>query len=415
MSVSDRRGSLWRHRDFTAFWVGETISLIGVQVTFVALPLVALLTLDVDTDELGALRFAEYLPFLAFSLLFGVLADRRRRLPLMIASNAVRAVLVAAIPLCALLGVLRLPLLLALAFAIGICAAMFEVCWLSYVPSLVDRDRLVEAMGKVSTSHSAAEVAGPSVGGLMVQLVTAPLALVLNAVTYVAATVSLIMIRDREPDPAEDRPERRLLGELVDGLRFAFGEPHIRATAFAAALGNFFGLITETVFLVYAVRELRLGPGLIGLILSAQGIGGLLGASLANVVTRRFPVGRVYVVARITSGLGTLLLPIANGSPIVVVLTCMAGFFVWQAALAQTNVINASLRQVFTPGYLRGRMNASVRTLVFGMLPLGALAGGFAGTALGLHNALWLGAVGYGLSVLPIVFSPLFGLNRLPA
>jgi MFS family permease len=407
--------SLWRNRDFTAFWVGETISLVGAQVTLVALPLVAVLTLDVSTTQLGVLRFAEYLPFLAFTLLFGVWADRHRRRRLMIAANMLRAILIGIVPLCAALGLIRLPLLVVIAFAMGTCTALFEVCWLSFVPSLVDRDRLVEAMGKVSASHAAAEVAGPGLGGLLVQLVTAPFALVADSVTYVASTVSMLLIRHREPDPAPNGADRSVLKDLVDGLKFAFNEPYIRATAYSAAQANFFALIVETVFLVYALRELHLSPTLLGLTLSAVGVGGLLGASFANTLTHVFPLGRLYVVARIVGGAGILLLPLAAGSTALIVVTCMASFFIWQAALASTNVINGSLRQALTPEHLRGRMNASVRTLVFGTLPLGGLTGGLLGTAIGLRASLWIGAIGYTLSVIPILLSPLPRLRDLPS
>lgn len=406
--------SLWRNRAFTTFWIGQTISLFGSQVTLIALPLVAVLTLNITTGQLGILRFAEFLPFLAFTVLFGVWADRRRRRPLMIASNAVRGVLVALVPLLAALDVLTLPVLVIVAFAAGVCAALFEVCWLSYVPGLVDRNRLIEAMGKVATSHSAAEVAGPGAGGLLVQLVTAPFALVLDAFSYLISVISLLAIRHDEPFPGSGRDVRHFGRELTDGLRFAFSEPHIRATALVAGVGNCFSVVTETVFLLYAVRVLHFSPGLIGLVLSALGAGGLLGAAFANTLNRRFPLGRVYVVARLTGGLGACLLPLAAGPKGIVVAMCMTSFFVVQAALANTNVLSTSLRVALTPDEVRGRMNAGVRSLGFGSLSLGGLIAGSAGDIIGLHATLWLGAIGYAASVVPILASPLPRLRTLP-
>ncbi len=407
--------SLWRHRDFTVYWAGETTSLFGSQVTFIALPLVAILVLDASTAELGVLRFAEYLPFLLFTLFFGVWADRRRRRPLMIWTNLIRALLVALVPLSAMLGLLRIPELVVIAFAAGTCTAMYEVCWLSYVPSLVRRTQLIDAMGKVSASHSAAETAGPAVGGALVQVLTAPFALAVDAISYLVGAGSLLVVRQREPNRVvTGTTPRRVLPELVEGLTFTFGQPCIRATAFCAALGNFFSLITETAFLPYAVRELHLAPALVGLTLSAMGIGGLIGAVMAYRIINRFALGRVYVVARSVSAAGTLLLPLATGSKVETVSVCMASFFVWQAALASTNVINSSLRQALTPENLRGRMNASVRTLVFGALPLGGLAGGLLGSYLGLHNTLWIGAAGFATSLVPILLSPVPRLRSLP-
>jgi hypothetical protein len=240
-------------------------------------------------------------------------------------------------------------------------------------------------MGKVATSHSAAEVAGPGVGGLLVQLTTAPFALVLDVLSYLISVVSLMRIRHHEPDPAPGEGIRRHLGqELAEGLRFAFGEPHIRATAFAASMGNFFSFITETIFLVYAVRVLHLSPGLIGLVLTAVG------------------------------GLSAILLPLAAGPSVVIVAMCMTSFFVVQAALANTNVLAASLRQTLTPDDIRGRMNASVRTLVFGSLSLGGLAAGVSGSVIGLHATLWVAAIGYAATVIPILASPLPRLHSLP-
>jgi MFS family permease len=166
--------------------------------------------------------------------------------------------------------------------------------------------------------------------------------------------------------------------------------------------------------MVYAVRELHLGPGLIGLVFSATGLGGLLGALMANRITRRFPIGRSYVLARVVSTVGPVLLALAVGPTAVVTATCMVGFLLWQAGLANTNVINASLRQAVTPEHLRGRMNASARTLVFGAMPLGALAGGLSGHLLGLHGALWLGAFGFMASLVPVLLSPLPSLRTLP-
>ncbi|HCT78149.1 MAG TPA: MFS transporter [Micromonosporaceae bacterium] len=408
--------SLWRNRDFSVFWIGETVSQVGTQVTFIALPLVAVLTLDVSAGELGFLRFAEYLPFLAFSLLFGVWADRRPRRQLMITSYVVRGVLVALVPLLAILGLLQLWTLVMIAFGVGMGAALFEVCWLSYVPSLVEKDRLVEAMGKMSASHSAAEVAGPGLGGLLVQLFTAPFVLIVDALSYAVGILTILQIQRREPEfhPVGTVP-RRPIADLVEGLRYAFREPHIRATAFSAAMANFFAVITETVFLLYAVRQLHLSPSLIGLVLTAVGAGGLVGALVANVVVRRWPVGRVYVAARIVTGLAALLIPLAAGPRAVIVGMFMASLFIGQAALANSNVLNSSLRQALTPDRLRGRMNASVRTLVFGVLPLGGLAAGILGSSVGLHATLWVGAIGYAASILPVLASPIPRLITMPS
>jgi predicted MFS family arabinose efflux permease len=333
----------------------------------------------------------------------------------MVASNIGRGMLIGSVPFLAAAGLLRVPVLIGIALAMGVCAALFDVCWTSYVPGLVDRSRLIEAMGKVSTSQSAAEVAGPGLGGMLVQLVTAPFALALDALSYLISVMSLLAIRHCEPHLAAGRNVRGHLGrDLAEGLKFAFGEPHIRATVFAASLGNFFSVITETVFLVYAVRVLHFSPSLIGLVLTAIGAGGLLGAACANMINRRFPLGRVYVTARLTGSLGALLLPLAAGPTGPVAAMCMTSFFIVQAALANMNVISASLRQALTTDGIRGRMNASARTLVLGSVSLGGLAAGAFGSTIGLHATLWLGAIGYSAPLIPILGSPIPHLRTLP-
>lgn len=410
-----RPGSLWREHDFFSFWLGETVSGLGTQVTFVALPMAAVLTLGAGVSQLGLLRFAEYLPYLAFTLPFGILADRFPRRTLMSVSYAARGALVGVVPVLAALGLLRLWNLVVVAFAVGLGAALFEVCWLSYVPGLVRPDRLVDANGKMAASHSGAEAVGPGLGGLLVQVLTAPYALALDSASYLLALLSLGAVRRREPPRVRSAASpRQVVTELAEGIRFAFGQPVIRATAFSAAVGNFFALVTETIFLVYAVRNLNLGAGLLGLVLTSTGFGGLLGAALANTVIRRAPVGVLYVAARLVGGIACLLLPLASGPKAVVVAACAASFFFNQAALAVANVLSSSLRQALSEDRIRGRMNASVRTLVFGALPLGSIAAGGLGSTLGLRATLWLGAIGYAAAVIPIIASPIPRLTAIP-
>ncbi|WP_460527209.1 MFS transporter [Flindersiella endophytica] len=410
--------SPWHSRAFTTFWIGDTTSQVGTQVTFVALPLVAMITLDADASEVGILRFAEYLPYLLFTLLFGVWADRRRRRPLMIGSYVLRCVLVGLVPLLAALALLRFPVLVVIALGIGMGAALFEVCWMSYLPGLVPHEGLVDAMGKVATSHSAADVAGPGLGGFVVQLVTAPYALLVDALSYMVGTAALLRIRWPEPDPPRRQATpKQVVRELVGGLRFAFTEIHIVAIAVSAMTGNFFATLTSTVFLIAAVGELGLSPTLLGVVLSSIGFGGLLGAALANRVVSRWPLGRVYVGAWIVSGTAALVLPfaVAAAFPVVVVVTmCMISFALVQAAIAIINVLSVSIRQALTPDQLRARMNASVRTLVFGALPLGGLLGGLLADAVGPHSVLWLGALGYAAGILPILRSPIPRLRAIP-
>ncbi len=212
------------------FWIGETISLFGTQVTLLALPLTAVLTLKVTSEQLGLLRFLENAPYLVFPLLFGAWVDRRRRRPLMIVANAARSVLIGLIPLLAVLHVLRLLPLAIIAFAVGIFTVLFDVCWIAFVPGIVSKDQLIEANSKVATSSAAAEVGGPGLAGVLVQLLTAPLALLADSLSYVVSVFSLLLIRHQEPAPARQQ-QPALLKEIGDGMRFVFGNSYLRILA----------------------------------------------------------------------------------------------------------------------------------------------------------------------------------------
>ncbi|CRK58208.1 export protein [Alloactinosynnema sp. L-07] len=404
--------TLWRNRNFSRFWFGETVSLFGVQVTNLALPLTAVLVLQVTPEQLGLLRSFAFLPFLFLALPFGVLADRKAKRPLMIYANLVRAVLVGLVPILAALDALTLPALAAIVLVIGVCTVLFEVCWLSYVPVIVSQEHLVAANGRVSASSSAAEFAGPGLGGLLVQWLTAPLALVANAGSYLVSVVSLWFIR--VPEVVTPSPKRHIGKEIAEGVKFIVGQPYLRVLAVAGAAFNFCYMFVEALFVIYAVRELHFSPGLIGLIVAMSAIGGVLGAAVASTLVRRFPFGKVYVGAVAVGYAGPLLIPAAAGSTLTIVIGVTAGFFLMRAGLAVSNVAGTSLRQAVTPQALMGRMTAGMRTIMWGIGTTGAIAGGVVGGYLGLRAGLWVAAVGFLLAALPIVLSAIPRLKDMP-
>lgn len=403
---------LRRNTDFARFWFGETVSLFGVQVTNLALPLTAVLVLSASPEQLGLLRSLAFLPFLFLALPFGVLVDRTAKRPLMITANLARALLVGLVPLLAALDALTMTALITIVFAIGVCTVLFEVCWLSYVPVIVDPDHLVAANGRVSASSSAAEFAGPGVGGLLVQILTAPFALALNAASYLASVVSLWLIRTPEQ---VHPPRRRHLGrEIAEGIGFIARQPHLRTLAVAGAAFNFCYMFVEALFVLYAVRELGFGPGLIGLVVALSAIGGILGAATAASLVRRYPFGTVYVIAVLIGYGGPLLIPLLTGSTLLAALGVTAGFFLLRAGLAVSNVAGTSLRQAVTPPELMGRMTAGMRTLMWGIGTTGALVGGLIGGWLGLRTGLWVAAIGFLLAALPILLSSIPRLRVMP-
>ncbi|SDD39760.1 MFS transporter [Actinokineospora iranica] len=412
MSAADQK-SLRHNRDFSRFWFGETVSLFGVQVTNLALPLTAVLVLQVSPEELGLLRSFAFLPFLFLALPFGVLVDRKPKRPLMITANLLRAGLVALVPIMAAAGLLSVPALAAIVLAIGVCTVLFEVCWLSYVPVIVDQEHLVAANGRVSASSSAAEFAGPGLGGLLVQVLTAPYALVVNAGSYLASVLSLWAIR--VPEEVRPSAKRHIGKEIAEGIGFIVGQPYLRVLAVAGAAFNFCYMFVEALFVIYAVRDLGFGPGLIGLIVALSAVGGVLGASLAAGLVRRYRFGRVYAAAVLVGYGGPLLIPLVAGPPWLTVIVVTAGFFFMRAGLAVSNVAGTSLRQAVTPRELLGRMTAGMRTLMWGIGTTGAIVGGVVGGWLGLRAGLWVAAVGFLVAALPILLSRIPRLGEMPS
>jgi hypothetical protein len=259
-----RTGGLWGHRDFRKLWAGETVSLFGSEVSELALPLVAVLVLDADAGQMGLLAAARFAPFLMVTLPAGAWVDRRRRRPVLISSNLGRALLVGLVPLLAGLGLLRMGHLYAVAFAVGALTVLFDVAYQSYLPSLVKREQLVEGNSKLQASASAARVGGPGLGGLLVQLVGAPRALLLDAGSYVVSAASLLAIRNREPAPAAEgdgQPRTRLRQEIGEGLAVTYRNPVLRSLAGLAATYNLFSQVIDALLVLYATRELGLSAG----------------------------------------------------------------------------------------------------------------------------------------------------------
>lgn len=407
------RKSLWHNRDFLKFWLGETLSLMGTQVTNLALPLTAIEAFSADDEQVGLLRFLQLVPYLGLALVFGVWIDRVRRRSVMLAANTVRLVLLAAIPILYWAGMLHLSALLVLACAIGVASVLYDLSWMSYVPTVVrDPVHYVEAGAKMGVSSSTAEVAGPGLAGLLIGALTAPVALVADAVSYLVSVISLLAIRTREPRP--ERVERRLGAELRDGLRWVLGNPILRALALIGFCCNFSMVATWTMFLLYGSRDLGLGSTTIGGVFAAASVGGLIGAVISRKVIARFPLGRVYLVAQTALLLGPTLIVVAGGPRPLAVAMFTASFFTTYLGLGVAGVIIVSLRQTSTPQSMMGRMTAVFRTLLFGGGALGGLAAGLLAGRLGAHGGLTVLAVASAAVVVGLVLSPVSRLRELP-
>ena len=323
--------------------------------------------------------------------------------------------LLATIPLAALLGLLRIELLYIIAFATGVLTVMFEVAYLAYVPSLVPQERLTTANGRLLASASAAEMGGPGLAGMLISLIGAPLALAVDAVSYVVSAVSLFGISRKEPRPPPDKLLRRdMVAEIREGLRITFGSPLLRAVAGEAATYNVLYQMIEVLILLYFTRELGLNPATIGLLFTVGAVGSLVGSLVAGRLAERFGLGRALVASMILGCAAPLLLPLAGGELIASLAIIGASFFLGGFGVAVSNVHVVSIRQTATPDRLLGRMNASYRAVVWGVIPLGALVGGVLGELIGLRATLAIAAVGLLFAPIWVLFSPIPRMRRLP-
>jgi MFS family permease len=407
-----RRGGLIWHRDFRLLWTGDTISQFGSEISVLALPLVAVLTLHASTFEVGVLTAVQYAAFLLVGLPAGAWCDRIRRRPVMIATDAIRAALLASIPIAAALGVLTLGQLLTVALLLGLATVFFDVAYQSYLPSLVDHADLVEGNAKLQASQSVAHVTGPTVGGYLVQLFTAPFAILADAASFALSAVSVGMIRTAEPAPPRP-PQRNLVREVGEGLRFVLRHPVLRMIAATTGTSNLFNAAFGAVVVVFFVRGLDLAPGTIGALMSAGSVGGIVGALSVGWVTRRIGQARTIWVSLVVTTPLALLIPLTQrgaGLALFVV-----GYFAFSYGVVLYNVAQVSFRQALCPPALLGRMNATMRFLVWGTMPLGGLLGGALGTVIGLRPTLWVTTVGGVLATGWVLASPLRTLRDLPS
>ncbi|GAA2707141.1 MFS transporter [Micromonospora olivasterospora] len=413
-AVARTRPSLWHNSDFLKFWSGETLSLFGTQITVLALPLTAVITLNAQPEELGILRFLQMVPYLLFGPLFGVWVDRHRRLPAMISANVTRMILIGLVPLLAAFDALNVPLLLAITFGVGMAAVLFDVSWMSFVPTLVrEPEYLVEANAKLTTTAATADAAGPGVAGSLVNLLTAPVAIAANAVTFLGSVLSLLLIRTREPVPST--PAKRRPGtELVEGLRFVVGNQYVRWVAVVGGMANFFMSATQPMFILYAVRIRDVPPSVLGLMLTIGACGGILGGLMSQRLLSRLRLGYVYAGGLIMAFVPSLLLPAASGPAWVVYALFTAAWFLAFVGLSIVNILIMSLRQTVTPPAIMGRMNAAVRAVMFGLGALGGPIAGAIAAQAGVRGALWVSTSASALFVLSVLVSPVSRLRTMP-
>ena len=404
-----RAGGIWRHDNFLKLWTGTTISALGSEITALAIPLIAALTLHASPMQMGLLGAMGTLPALLFGLLAGVWVDRVSRKQILLVTDVGRALLLASVPLASLLGILRIEYLFLVVFLVGTLSLFFDVAYVAYLPAILESDELLDGNSKLEVSASAAQMTGPGIGGVLVQVVTAPVAVLLDAISFLASALFIRSIRAEEPERHEEHGSARR--EIVEGLKVAWRDPVLRAMALHQGTSSFSFNLMLAVYMLYLVRDLHVPPGLIGLLGMGAGPGTLLGALVASRLPGRWGLGPTMMVFAVIPGLGLALMALAAGPLSVVVPLFMLGWALAGASSAYD--INAlSLRQKAVPQHLQGRINAIMHFIFWGAMPLGSLTGGFLGTMIGLQATVAVGAVGALLSATWIWFSPIRGMRE---
>jgi MFS family permease len=403
MDASER--SLWRNADFMKLWTGQTVSELGSVVTRTALPIVAVVTLHASALQMGILIASASSAVLLVALFAGVLVDRSLRRPLLIGTDVIRALLLLTIPALAVTGVLRIEHLYVLAFVEAALGALFDVAYRTYLPSLLPSERLLEGNAKIGMTSAVAELGGPGLAGALVQLITAPLALLVDAVSYVASAVSLLLIR--QPERKVDRHERAagVWSELRAGLAAVGRHPLLRPMALASGTNGLFGNFFASLYTLYALDTLGLSPLLLGLVISAGGVGSLVATALVGPLTRRFGIGPTIVWCRIGGGALGFLVPLAGGPPLVAALFLFIPQLVGDGLQTVAIVDGLTVRQTVTPARLLGRVNGTMTVVLDGIAPIGAIAGALIAEAYGIRPALWIAVTGSFLGTGFILFS----------
>jgi MFS family permease len=415
--VTARPPSLLRHPDFLKLWTAETISQFGTQVSLLAVPLVAVVLLEASAFEVALLGTIEFLPFILISLPAGAWVDRLRRRPILIAGDLGRALSLGSIPIAWELGVLTMGQLYVVGFITGVLTVLFDVAYQAYLPSLVERDQLTEGNSKLEISRTIAQTAGPAIGGGLIGALTAPVAIVVDSISYVVSGFFVFLIRRREPTPdrhVDEHGQARagLRKEVVAGLRYVLGNRYLRGIAASTGTSNLFSNILFGVFIVYAVRDLNLDAAQIGIVFGLGNVGAIVGALTANRIAARLGLGPTIVLSMLANAPGMLLIALApSDAPIPFLIA--AGFLTGMSAVVY-NINQVSFRQAITPIPMQGRMNATMRFIVWGTIPIGGIIGGAIATVSGVSTAIWVGALGSFLAVIPLVITPVRTLREMP-
>jgi MFS family permease len=405
----------WRDRSFLAVWSASTISVFGSLITRTALPFAAILVLDAGPLEISAIRSAELIAALFVGLVAGAWVDRLRRRPIMIWADIGRALLLISIPVAYVAGLLGLAQLLIVAFAAAVLSTFFDVADNAYLPTVVSRERLVSANSALTATGSIAEFSSFGIGGFLIELFTAPIAIAIDALTFVVSALLLGTIRRKEPPPKPRASREPVLTEIRDGMRIVTRSPVLRALALSHGGTHILWGIFGTSYLLFAIHELQLGPAAIGVIAGLGGLGSLAGAALAPAFVRRIGIGRTILLGILGFTLGNALIPLAPSGALLL----GAGFLIVQQLFGDAfatvyEITEVSLVQSSVDNRMLGRVNATIHTFTTLLTLAGAIGGGIIAEAWGLRAAFAIGLLGAVLSLVVVWFSPVRFIRDAP-
>jgi MFS family permease len=400
--------SLWRHADFMKLWAGQTVSELGSVVTRTAVPLVALFVLAAGPMEMALIVVSASLGVLLVGLIAGAWVDRLRRRPLLIWSDAIRAVLLFSIPAAHLAGLLRIEQLYLVVFLEGCLGALFDAAYPAYVPSLIGVDRMVEGNSKLATSSSLAEIGGPGLGGGLVQVIGAPLAIFVDAISFVVSAISLALIRSPEPErPARTSPTP-MRTEIVEGLQLVRRHPVLLPLALRSIIAHVAGSFYGVLYTLYLIQDLQLNAFLLGVVVSAGGVGSLVGSLLASRVIRRLGFGPALIWTALGASIIGVLTPLAGGPVLLATLMVLLPQLIGDGLQTIEGVAELSLIQGVIPDRILGRVNATLEVFSHGIAyPVGALLAAVVAGWVGVRGGIAIGWAGMAVSILLLVLSPL--------
>ena len=404
---------LWRHVDFRKLWAGQTISLFGSQITLLALPVIATLTLHANALQMGILRATSSLPALLFGLLIGVWVDRFRRRPMLISADLGRALFLMSIPIAAFWDLLSIGQLYIVAFAAGLLSLIFDVAHMSLLPSLVQRKDLVEGNSKLELSRAGARIAGPGIAGLLIQVITAPFAIIIDVLSFLGSALFLSLLHTPEPMPLEGRQPSSFWSDMRVGLRLVLQNPILRAIALSLVIFNFFSSMIGALYVLYVIRTLGIPPAILGFIYTTGSVGFPIGAFLAGRAAQRFGIGPTIIWGAVLCDAPYLLIILAGGPLIIAAPLLIAAQFLTSIGGPITAINQQSLRQAITPDAVQGRVNGTTRFIAASMGPLGALIAGALGTQIGLHPTFVIATIGIQAGVFLLLIPSILKLREI--